>query len=95
MNQNLNQREQVMWVLTETGRQLLAIVKFPVERVSAAVASYRESQAVERELDARLTDHGLIDRIVEDRGTVFNPQPVARPVRPLRSIDGIIRAQLA
>lgn len=82
-----------MLVLTKTPAQMALPFKKAGQLFADRLAEYQRSQKLEEQLQ-HLTDPGLIDRILEERGTVFNPQPPVRPVRPLRSIDGVIRAQL-
>lgn len=96
--QNLptNQKEQLTWVLTETGRQLLHALKWPARAWYAYGQEVRRRQFIERRLEA-LTDPGLLDRILhpeqfasadlvlEDILADFNPQVP-------KSIDGIFRA---
>lgn len=75
MNSNMTNSQQLRWILAETWRQL----GYPVRYVSELIASYRESQELDRRLERALVDPGLIDRVLA--GT---PAPaVCYPILPV------------
>lgn len=90
--ENLTRKQQAMWPVIESGRQVLAFFKWPLKKWAEYGVEVDRRLAVERELD-NLLDPGLIDRILQDRSGGPEIQEVEKPApRPMRSLDGILRA---
>lgn len=93
MQNNLNQKEQLMWALTETGRMIIRALQWPARAWEAYGVEVRRRQFLEAKL-AGLTNHGLIDRLLEAQDFEIAEEAITELLadfeEPRQSIDGIM-----
>lgn len=98
MNENMTDKEQLAWVVQETGRQLIAPVAAAWDWIMDTPYRIRESRENREKLE-NLEDPTLLERMMAPIAIVHipvtaNDEPVQIPVRwkirRVLSIDGIL-----
>ena len=93
--ENLTRKQQAMWPVIESGRQIVAFFKWPLKKWAEYGVEVDRRNALAAQLE-ELTDPTLLDRMssfAERGGPIGIPQITEiRAPRPVRSIDGILRA---